>query len=163
LTCKQRLSNFLIKNAPPGMNTVRLFNGYVAGLMTMFLFSLCYFVIRYYEAYTEVFKRVEDKIIKVGDAMPEFTEILGNGLHNFLLYCILLLAVVVWNYLYYYQDSKSIYLMKRLPNRMELHRRAWMLPVLGILVTLVVAFLLLVCCYGIYNIVTPGEYIVPGQ
>ena len=165
LTWKQRLSTFFIKNAPPGMNTERLTGEYLRGLAAMFVLSFFHFFGNYRRAYGALFMLTtgNKKVLRPGAVMQNFVEILENDLQTFYVYCIFLLAVVIRNYLYYYQGSKSIYLMRRLPNRMELHRRAWVLPLLAIAATLFFTFVVLVFYFEVYMIVTPGECITPGQ
>jgi len=46
---------------------------------------------------------------------------------------------------------------------MELHKRAWTLPLLGIGITLLAAFLVMLLYFWIYLLVTPQECIAPGQ
>ena len=165
MTWKQKLSMFFIKNAPPGMDTDRLVGGYFSGLVSMLVLSLFRFFGHYKTAYEELFVWTagNKKVLRPGAVMQDFVEIKGDDLQPFFLYCIFLLAVVIWNYLYYYQGSRSIYLMKRLPSRTELHRRAWVLPLLAVVATLFFTFLVLVLYFEVYMIVTPGECITPGQ
>ena len=69
----------------------------------------------------------------------------------------------VFHYRYHSQGSKSIYLMKHLPDRMELHRRCLTLPVAGLVICGLTAFLTIVLCYGIYVYFTPKECLSPHQ
>ena len=75
--------------------------------------------------------------------------------------CLVLLAA--YHYAYHRQGSKSIYLMRRLPSKLELHRRCLTLPIAGILIALLTAFLLLLIYYAVYMNVTPAECLMPGQ
>ena len=95
--------------------------------------------------------------------MIDFVTVLGDSMQGFFLYCFLMLAIVVWHYLYYHYETKSIYLMKRLPNRVEIHKRAWTLPMLGVAATLLAAFVMLVLYFEIYMIATPKQCITPEQ
>lgn len=163
-TWKQKLSVFLVKNTPPGMNTDRLIGGYLSGLTMMLCFSFRFFG-QYKTAYEELFQWPvgSKKVLRPGAVMLDFSEILGDSLQPFFLYCFLVMAVVLWNYLYYYQESKSIYVMKRLPNPVELHRRAWVLPLLAVAATLVFAFLVLILYFEFYMMFTPEQCIASGQ
>ena len=160
----QKFSAFLGKNMPPGKKTERWVKGYVIGLTISLLRSFD-FLMDYHNAYENLFQWSggDKKVLWQGAIMPDFVEILGESLGWFFGYCILFLAAVVWNYLYYYQDSKSIYLMKRLPNPLELHRRAWTLPLIAVGTTILFSFVVLVLYFGIYMIFTPEECILPGQ
>jgi len=50
-----------------------------------------------------------------------------------------------------------------LKNPMEIHRRAWVIPLIGIMVTLLIAFVVMVLYFEFYMIVTPKQCIAPGQ
>ena len=71
------------------------------------------------------------------------------------------LAVV--NRLSFLRGSRSDYLMRRLPNRWELARRSYALPLLLILATLGTMALLLAIYYAVYLALTPPECLQPDQ
>ena len=72
-------------------------------------------------------------------------------------------VLAVYNYAKLWQGAKSIYLMGRLPDRWELHRRCLTLPLLMILTALVLMALLLPAYYGLYLLATPETCLRPGQ
>ena len=57
----------------------------------------------------------------------------------------------------------SIYLMRRLPDRWELHRRCLVFPFAGLVLCVAAAFLTVVLCYACYMIATPEICLTPGQ
>ena len=67
------------------------------------------------------------------------------------------------HYFYHYQDTRSIYLMRRLPNRWELWRRCLALPLLCVVVCAVLAAAHLLIFYAIYYVSTPKQCLQPGQ
>jgi len=73
------------------------------------------------------------------------------------------LSHVIVHYQYHHRVSKSIYTMKRLPNRWELHRRCWSLPLCCFAAVLLTGFLLLLVYYAVYLLVTPAENLAPDQ
>ncbi len=152
---KIKWSKWLDGMAPPGIGTDGEIGRYLSGLVFALLMSIEFFF-----NYSK--EEVHDQIMSVG-YVPDFTEVLGGSLDWFYLYSFIVLCMVIRYYWYYQKDSKSIYLMKRLPNRFEFHKRAWTLPLLGMLVTLLVAFVVLVIYFVIYMIVTPNGFIAPGQ
>jgi len=154
---KIKWSKWLDGMAPPGIGTDGEIGYFVSGLIFALFMSLEFFF-NYNEAYSEFY----DQIDSVGYVV-DFTEVLGGSLDWFYLYSIIVLCMVIRYYLYYRKDSKSIYLMKRLPNRFELHKRAWALPLLGMLVTLLAAFVVLVIYFVIYMTVIPKGFIAPEQ
>lgn len=150
--------------APPGIGTDWEIKGYLTGLVLFVIMSAIDFIGNYNEAYSDLYHWLFGRQVMIaGAVMPDFVAILDDSLRGFFLYCFLMLAVVVWHYLYYYNGPKSIYLMKRLPNRLEIHKRAWVLPLLGVAATLLAAFVMLVIYFEIYMIVTPKQCITPGQ
>lgn len=159
----ERFQKFLEDCAPPGIGVGKELQGFFTGLMVTCLLSLTFFN-RYSNAkallyYVQGSKRV----LKEGAVMTEFSVVLGDSLNSFWFFCFLLSGVVLWHYLCYRQGSKSFYLMKRLPNRFEIHKRAWTLPLLAVAVTVVVALVVLVFYYEFYMIATPKQCIAPGQ
>lgn len=79
-------------------------------------------------------------------------------------------AIVLWaliqgvNFcLYHIQKSKSIYLMRRLPDRWELTRRCWSLTLMMVGLALVTYGLLLGVSWGLYVLFTPPECMTEGQ
>lgn len=150
--------------APPGIGTDREVGGFFSGLVVALFFSFGFFG-RYSEARAGLFHIQNGKrILMEGAVMPQFSEILGNSLNSFFLYGGIMLFVVIWHYVYYYQGgSKSIYVMKRLPNRWEIHKRAWLLPLLAAVVVVIAAFAVLIVYFEIYMIATPEQCILPGQ
>ncbi|MBE5950473.1 MAG: hypothetical protein E7260_02640 [Lachnospiraceae bacterium] len=63
---------------------------------------------------------------------------------------LLFLCFVIGNYTCYYQESKSIYTMKRIPDRFEIHKRAWAVPFLFVLGLLAVSVVTALLCMFIY-------------
>ncbi len=63
-----------------------------------------------------------------GEFPWRFSDILGNALNGFYICAGAMIGFVIDNYVYFYTDSKSIYTMKRLRRRGELHLRCWAVP-----------------------------------
>ena len=76
---------------------------------------------------------------------------------------IVTLSFISTHYSYHYRESKSIYLMRRLSDPWELHRRCLTLPVVGVGLALLVAFVLLMLYFAVYMGVTPEECLTPHQ
>jgi len=77
-----------------------------------------------------------------------------------ILFCLIAIAS---RYRYYHQDSKSIYLMRRLPDRAELHRSCLVQPLLRVALVLVVMAVLLLIFYTVYMNQVPEECLQPNQ
>lgn len=116
------------------------------------------FLKRYLAARASLFEitLTGQKVILPGALMPKMTSLIHDAFAGFLLIGILAAAGVIYHYLYHKQGSKSIYLMKRLPDPMELPRRCLSLPLLGTALSFIAALLLFLFYYGIYLIFTPG-------
>ncbi len=156
---------FHVKHFPPGMNVKqeKLFFG--LGMGASFLYSLT-FIWRYLEAYAWLYTYYPAKktyILREGALMEEFPVLMGNALIGFLFVIIGMIGFGIMHYVYFQQGSKSIYLMKRLPDKMELYKRMLTFPLLVFLICAVTAFLLLVFYYGIYIIATPEQCLQPNQ
>lgn len=102
-------------------------------------------------------------VVKEGDTLPSFSWVMEGVMAPFVYLMIILLLLSVLHYLYYYHESKSIYVMKRLPNRMEIHRRSFALPLTMLVVCLVTVLLLTVIYFGIYHLFVPDRCVEPGQ
>ena len=87
--------------------------------------------------------------------MPPFEEMLFQ--YGFKTFAVASFAFVIANYLYFFQESKSIYTMRRLHSGWELHLRCWMLPALGALLLLLCSALLTGLYALHYFTVTPPE------
>lgn len=155
---------FLIQNAPPGVNIQARFNYYMTGLVLSTLWSLG-FLFKYSDAYHRLYSITASGVRYLrGDAMmPDFMEILGGSLLGFPSIALVLMIVIVLNYASFHQGSKSIYLMKRLPDRFELHRRCILLPAVGMAGSLAAAGILLMIYFAVYMLVTPDRCLPPEQ
>lgn len=76
---------------------------------------------------------------------------------------LLCLIAIGTRYYYYQQDSKSIYLMRRLPDPREWHRSCLVQPLLRILLVLVIMAVLLGIFYGVYMARVPEQCLEPYQ
>ena len=69
--------------------------------------------------------------IDSGLKMPYFWELQEHTFYGYLLAIALVLIMqVYWNWAYYNKETKSVYVMKRLPNRKEYPRTVWVSPVI---------------------------------
>ena len=153
-----KLQKFLTRFSPPGSNLEPLFSLLLGGGFVSFLTSLGYFL-KYSSCYYDIVDR-DTGYVQPFKNMPPFEEMLFQyGFHTFAVACI---AFVISNYLYFFQESKSIYTMRRLRSPWELHLRCWTLPVLGALLLLLCSALL-TCLYALhYFTVTPAS-LIPAQ
>lgn len=155
--------NSLVRHVPPGVNLNQELGWFAGGIGVSLLYSLG-FLIRYGNEYESLFSWDGlAKVLNTSAVMPDFVQILGGSLNGFLVLALCMAAVAAYHYSYHYQGSKSIYLMRRLPDRWELPRRCLTMPLMGILACLCVALLLLLIYYGVYMAFTPRACLAPYQ
>ena len=145
---------------PPGYDASVEVGWLALGGVIAFIYSLCVFA-------GELGKQLRwlDRVEKqpVPWMMPYYEEILGTALWGFVILAILALLLIPVHGAYWYQGSRSIYLMRRLPQRGELLRRTAGLPLLLAAAALAAALLLLLLHYAIYCGCVPAERQPDGQ
>jgi len=148
---------------PPGINHKKEREWIIAGLVISLICSMG-FLLSYIENYRALFWELDgEKGIIKGALMPDFVGLLNSRLYGFPVLALCMVAVFLYHYLYHYQGSKSIYLMKRLPDRFELWRRCLTLPLAAALLSMVIAAALMLLYFGIYMYFTPDVCLTPNQ
>ena len=94
-------------------------------------------------------------LLKEGVKIQSFYTLNELFYSMFLILSIVMLGHIVYNYAYYHKGSKSIYLMKRLPNGFEIHRRALTVPLLSVAATAAIAIISIFIYFIIYVLATP--------
>lgn len=102
-------------------------------------------------------------VVEEGELISSFSWVMKGVMAPFVYLMAIILLLTIFHYLYYYRETKSIYLMKRLPNRSELHRRSLSLPLILVAACVVVIVLLTAVCCGWYYLWVPDRCIAPGQ
>ena len=155
---KQRLERL----APAGLDCYRELCWFLFGCGASFVYSLK-FLFSFFSARSDLLNLLE--LSSPADAqtlqMPCFSVVLDHAWLGFLFVALCMPAVALFHYLYHYQGSKSIYLMRRLPQRWELLRRCIVLPVCGALIALLCGILTTLLWAGIYLLATPRELLSP--
>jgi len=147
--------------APVGLETARERQTLAWGLVLSTLWSLFYLV-RYFDALDSLYVgNNKHRHLIPGAMMEDFSVLLGSALLGFLLTALIMTGFAVYHYAYHWQGSKSIYLMRRLPDRWELHRRCLAQPLFAILLCAVIALLLLTAYYALYTTATPAQCLPP--
>lgn len=144
------------KYTPPGMDLSQEKGFFITGMFCSALYSL-FFLNRYWDANEALWKRGEPKELWPGAQIEPFFELLDKYLIGYLILAVCMLGLVALHYAYYRQGSKSIYLMRRLPDRKLLHRTCWTLPMLGAALCLAAAAVTLLLFYAVYINCTPQE------
>lgn len=87
-----------------------------------------------------------------------FPRCIENCFIGFTIVIAFLLLVIVFHYRWHYNGSRSIYLMRRLPDRFELARRCLAFPVAAIIICLLTMVLLYFIYRTIYIYCTPERF-----
>ncbi len=119
------------------------------------------FLLDYKNDYYRVVERMNLTSFHESLMMSSFVSLYGHSMMGFLLVAAAMPLLMLLHYLYHFQGSKSIYLMKRLPDRLELLRRCCLVPVCAMAACLLLCLLLTFTYYAVYMLVTPDEVLPP--
>ena len=154
----------LKRRVPPGADGALEAKLTGLGLGLGAVYSLIVFLVRYSDARAALFTwDGRETVLREGVVMKDFGYLLDKTFLGFVIVALCMVVLAVWHYAGHYQGSRSIYTMRRLPDRWELHRRCLTLPVLGVLGCLVCAVILLLIFYAIYQNTTPEQCLTPHQ
>lgn len=153
----------LSRYAPPGHSLRTERNVLLYGLVFSAVISLNFFL-RFSDALGWLYRgNGSSRTLVPGAVMPDFVVLLDRSLIGFFVLAACMAAFAIDHYLYHRRESKSIYLMRRLPDRWELYRRCLTLPLLAAAACLLAALLVLLLYLAIYLTVTPDVCLTPGQ
>lgn len=150
---------------PPGMDMRGELGFFAVGMLASAVYS-CGFFFRLYQAQDALYQWdiAAGRRTLIADAvMPPFYEIFG---HAWLGYFILLLCMLGWGIYhaaYYRQGTKSIYLMRRLPDPLSYYRYTWASTLCAVLLCLLLAAGCLLLFFGIYHLAVPEQCLADGQ
>ena len=158
----QTLKGFVRRRMPPGTPITPDAVLYALLIGGAFIRSL-FFLAEYYNAYTNLFRETlaGERILRDGAMMPAFSEIIHGALAGFPFTAAVMLLFLCRNLLSFYQGSRSIYLMRRLPDVWELPRRTAVLPLCGAAASTCTAFLMYGILYAVYAGITPPACLPP--
>jgi len=144
---------------PLGLDGINEKRAWIIGMVASLLWSML-FLLRYSNAYSYLYywnNARTERILVEGAMMRPFPDLMVGLMTGFWMLAMYMLGVGVYFYMYHYRDSKSIYLMRRLPDRWELHRRCLTVPVLAAVASLLSSLVLTGIYYGIYILCTPVQ------
>ena len=99
----------------------------------------------------EYHRCTKDLKIGINAFMAGYSYLLADGLYGFYIVAGLMALLAVWNYASHFIGSRADYLMRRLPARLELHRRCLTLPCVGIALSLILSVVLDLAYRAIYT------------
>lgn len=152
--------------APPGLDTGPETRWFLIGWACAAAFACLYYCNRFFSARAELYDfgyGGPTSVLLPGAVMPDFAALLGGWWIGFAVVAVCALGLAAAHYAYHWQGGRSIYLMRRLPDRFVLHRRCLTLPALGLALCLLSAAVLLPLFYWLYISATPEECLTPQQ
>lgn len=148
---------WLEKYAPLGINVATEVGVYIAGVAIATLQSFT-FLINYINARDELYTyRGSKRVLIEGTIIQDFNILLENVFLLSVIVCIATLLTTIFHYMYHYDGSKMMYLMKRLPDKLDLHRRCWTLPIVGTVLMAGWTIILKGIYYAVYILCTPSQ------
>lgn len=157
------MKEWIRRNSPPGMSLQSEKNVFVFGMCLATLYSLG-FVLSYIKAYEDLFLKSRYQwVLRENALMPYYVELVQPVLSGFLVLAICMLLFSIYRYSFFYQGSKSIYMMRRLPQRSELFKMCLCVPCAAAAVCVLAAMVLFFVYFGIYMIFTPVACMQSGQ
>lgn len=97
------------------------------------------------------------RVLKQGAAAVPFTKLIMGHWGLYIPLVLFLAAMMIYHYIYYYHETKSIYLMRRLPRRGVTLKSCVLGPLLGLGMAAGALTLLYLLYYVIYLLAIPGE------
>ena len=149
---------------PVGMSGKTELGWLCAGLVLALLLSLS-FLAHFGRAVNALYiQHGAARILDSTAVMEPFSELVDGCFTGFGVLALLMLPLAALHYSRHYSGiSRSIYTMRRLPSRWELHRRCLTLPALTVLACGVITLALIGLYYIIYTTKTPEACLTPGQ
>ena len=149
------MRKFFAKCTPPGIDARAEIRQLILWLSLASAFTLGTLA-NYLNARADLYETFAGmRILNESAVIEDFHWLTGAYFHAFPLVIVAMLGLIVSHYAYYRRESMSIYLMKRLPDGTERHRRALTLPLLAIAAAVVLAVLLRVIYFAVYLLATP--------
>lgn len=97
-----------------------------------------------------------------GMRMPYFWDLQSHTYYGYVLGIMLALFLqAYWNYEYYNKKTKSVYVMKRLPDRNEYIKTIWIAPAAQAVIIVVIMFAHTAIDFGLYVALTPDIALAP--
>ena len=125
---------------PAGYDTTAEYAVLFFGTLRITVISLLYFS----DLYSVIYNKDEIVII------PTFIDLAGKYIRLYIIEIFVLLSFIGVHYSYHFKGSKSIYLMKRLPDSNELIRRCVTMPIIFSVIVAIVALVIFAIYFVIY-------------
>ena len=127
------------------------------GLIGCGALAIFWFFLNYFNYYNRLFRTwAGEKILADHARMAPFSQVVGGSFVGFWILAVVLVGLGIHHRALHTQGSRSIDLLRRLPDRWEGFRRCWGLPLLALAVTAALALALLGSFWLFYDWKTPA-------
>lgn len=148
---------WMARQVPPGLDWWTEIKWAISGLVVGTLWSLAAFAYQLSNACNRLYDWVGgQRVLVESRTIDPFPELLDQAMAGFLLGMALTIPLACYHYAYHYLGSRSIYLMRRLPDRWDLWRRCLTVPVLLVVLCLVAIELLTILHFLMFLLLTPS-------
>ncbi len=148
---------------PPGMNVSGELGFFAAAMFAALCYAAC-FLFRLFDHIDQLYVWLDgQRTLNTEAVMTPFYQVFEHAWVSYLIVLMCMLGWGVYHYLYYRQESKSIYTMRRLPDDISFLRYTWTLTVCEAVICLLFALGCLGLSYGLYHWLTPEACLVGGQ
>lgn len=149
--------------APPGYELKSELKYFLFFTTVYMIFSFSFFL-HFHEAYELLFHFEEGvKILLPNALMPDFETLSRSALVSFRYNSAWILCAVWLRYRYFKTETKSVYVMLRLPKRTEYHMRCWVMPITLSLLSFLIMIMLKALYFTYYKNLVPLSAWPPGQ
>lgn len=156
--------NRLLHLVPPGINA-RLERNFIMlclGLSAFRSLSFIHYYILIYQflngneyTYMEI-----DGIGEIDTYMPKYLLLIKGNLTGFAITVLIMLLMCLIHLAMHHRGSKSIYLLRRLPQKRALFKYTCGLPLLGALASVICAAVMFFIYMAIYYLATPAAWLI---
>ena len=147
--------HFWSRRVPPGESASRQWVWCFVGNVVAALYSFR-FLAQYLEARGELYYGYgKEAVLIEGARMTAFSDLMEGALYGFPIAALWMLCFIPFYLASFYQGSRSIYLMRRLPSHGELWRRTASLPLYCFAATVAACALTALVWLGVYWLATP--------
>ena len=153
------MKNDLLRFLPPAISPKKELREAAVILLAAFLFSLSFWI----QYCGELNFLYAGGVLMPDTYMPAFAYLMEGKLLLFFLGAAYMLCKGIYYYMTFYHGSKSIYLMRRLPERHAVLRRCLIFPIAMTAAFLLCAAIVFLLDFGLYMLITPKRCLYPDQ
>ena len=147
--------NKLFRLRPPGTDLRQIKQYFILGMLVSVLFSMG-FLLAYFQEVLAINAQLSLAArtgqVYTGPVLSSFSKLVHIRMILFPLFCAGFLIFVFFNYRYFWQESKNVYVMGRVQSPWELHLRCWAVPLAGMAAVALTGLVL----YGLYGLIYVG-------